>query len=175
LRKRVQIITNDGEIITEKNMSYTNVMGEDGYRIPYHKSGARTFADISFPKSMSDAEIGKMTRLANLMIGKTNMLGYRKGRGIEAYTENEIINIVGLQHRQGRQFLRKMYDLRIMRKTEVGIYINPKYFMTAGQRLTLDLFLIFREDLKGFLPDWVLSEFIRQASIKAEVKKNERL
>lgn len=54
-----------------------------------------------------------------------------------------------------------------MRKVDgVGFYINPAYFMANGQRLSLDLFLLFKEDLKAVIPSWVIIEFIRQAKEK---------
>jgi len=45
-------------------------------------------------------------------------------------------------------------------------YINPAYFMPSGKRLSLDLFLLFRNDLKDILPPWVREEFLRQADVK---------
>ena len=60
-----------------------------------------------------------------------------------------------------------MVRLHVMRKVDgVGFYINPAYFMANGQRLSLDLFLLFKEDLKPIIPSWVIIEFIRQAKEK---------
>lgn len=84
--KNLKLVSVDGEILKETNEHFTDSMNDDGYRIPSHKMGARMFADVQFPNGMSDSDIGKMARLAKLMIGKTNMLGYRKGRNIQAYT-----------------------------------------------------------------------------------------
>lgn len=167
MKKRTQIIGKHGEVVSDQVLPYRAVLTEEGYLVPLHKLGAKIFADIQFPNVMTHTEIGRMTCLSKLMIGKTNLLGYRKGRSIEDYTEKEIAAIVGLQYnRHGRHFIKKMYDLNVMRKTKTGIYINPMYFMT-GQRLSLDLFLIFRDELKDFLPEWVMAEFLRQAKVKA--------
>jgi len=172
--KRTQILSKEGEILSDQTLPYSEILTDEGYKVPVHKLGAKIFADVLFPEEVTHAEIGRMTCLSKLMIGKTNLLGYRRGRDIEAYTEKELAGIVGLKDRQGRQFIKKMYDLHMIHKTETGIYINPMYFMT-GQRLSLDLFLIFREELKGFLPDWVMVEFLRQARIKAPAEQGASL
>jgi len=168
LIKNVRMLSDYGELIKEKNNHFTESMNEEGYRIPSHKMGARIFSDVLFPDEMTDSDIGKMTRLSKIMIGKTNMLGYRKGKNIEAYTAKEIGKLVGIvKDRPARNFVNKMIRLKVMRKLDdVGYYINPAYFMANGQRLSLDLFLLFRDELKPILPDWAILEFLRQAKEK---------
>lgn len=163
--KKTQIIDNNGAVVSERSSPFKAMLNNDGYKVPIHKLGAKIFADVKFPETLTHADIGRMTCLSKLMIGKTNFLGYRKGREIEAYTEKELTDFIKLKDRQGRQFIKKMCSLHIMRKTETGYYINPLYYLT-GQRLTLDLFLIFRDELKNFLPLWVIAEFLRQAKEK---------
>jgi len=147
-------------------------MNEDGYRFPAHKAGARLFDDITFPYSMTPAEIGRMTLLSKVMIGGTNMMGYRKGRNIYAYSATDIMELARLQPRNGRRFIRKMLDLRVMQRIEtnsgIQYYINPAYFMAAGHRLSLDLFLLFRDELSQIVPAWVTSYFLRQAKTKRQ-------
>lgn len=69
--------------------------------------------------------------------------------------------------RPARNFVNKMLRLHVMMKIDdVGYYINPAYFMANGQRLSLDLFLLFRNELKSILPDWAIVDFLRQAQEK---------
>lgn len=170
LIKNIRMINSDGEVVSDRNERFTDTLNDDGYRFPPHKLGARIFADVDFPVDMTDAEIGKMTRLSKLMIGKTNMLGYRKGRAILAYSPQEIAELVSLKERQGRDFVNKMLRLRVVSKVDVNgtiqYYINPAYFMASGQRLSLDLFLLFKDDIAPMLPKWVLTSFLMQAREK---------
>lgn len=166
--RTVKLVSSDGEILKDESYKLTESLNEQGYRFPAHKMGARIFSDVTFPIEMTDSDVGKMTRLSKVMVGKTNMLGYRRGRRIEGYTAEEIGELVGLKtKRTARNFVNKMVRLHVMRKVDgVGFYINPAYFMANGQRLSLDLFLLFKEDLKAVIPSWVIIEFIRQAKEK---------
>lgn len=170
MRIKTVIINDDGEVISDKEKHCSDILNDDGYRFPYNKAGASLFSDVLFPKEMTDAEIGKMTRLSKLMIGKTNMLGYRKNRRIMAYTAQEIANIVGMCDRRGINFVSKMVRLRVIQRVNINgdnqYYINPAYFMACGQRLSLDLFLLFRNELLPLLPKWVINSFIMQAQEK---------
>lgn len=174
----IQLVTNvdekTGAVLSKKEKYVTDVLNDDGYKVPVHKLGAKLFANVSFPAEMTDSEIGKMARLAKLMIADSNMLGYRS-RGIRAYTQEQIIEIVGLSTKRGREFIDKMIDLRVMAKTiriigdvkQDEFYINPAYFF-AGKRIGLNLYLLFRESLDPILPEWVKREFILSA--KEQVK-----
>ena len=168
-------VNEDGERTFGNIKKFSDSMNGEGYRFPVQKMGARMFSDVQFPAAMSDSEIGKMARLSKLMIGKTNMLGYRTGHKIEAYTAQEIGALVGLKDRQARTFINKMVFLRVVQRVETAsgqqFYINPAYFMASGQRLSLDLFLLFREELKNIVPGWVMIEFLRQARTKQTPKQ----
>jgi|SRR5574343_323228 hypothetical protein len=170
IRKTVWIDDN-GQVINEDQETLTSPMTDEGYRIPSHKSGARIFSDVLYPAELTDSELGKMTRLAKCMVGRTNMLGYRRNKTIKAYTSEEIGEIVGLHGAKGRKFMARMQRLHMIQRvsTESGpqYYINPMYFMANGQRLSLDLFLLFRDWIEGILPRWAINDFLRQAQDKA--------
>ncbi len=155
---------------TDDNKFFKDIFNKDGYRFPFRKAGVRLFADVRFPVGMTDSEIGKMTILSKEMIGKTNMLGYRQNEKIIPYTALEIGCMVGLSGSRARAFTNKMRKLHIMQKVLVNgdpqYYINPAYFMASGQRLTLDLFLLFRNELTNIIPDWVMKSFLAQAREK---------
>ena len=160
-----------GQIVSDKAFRFEDVMNEEGYKVPSHKLGAKLFADVSFPDGITDTEIGKMTRLSKLMIAESNMLGYRTRGGIKPYTRDEIISIAKLAKRQGVTFVTKMQRLGVMQKNirivdgkEVhDYYINPAYFF-MGKRISLNLYLIFREHLDPIIPEWVKKEFISAAN-----------
>lgn len=159
-----------GEVINIKREAFSDSMNEDGYRMPSHKLGARIFADIQFPEAMTDSDVGKMTRLAKIMIAKNNMLGYRGKGKIIPYTAEEIGVLVGLKKRRSQGFVSKMIGLGIMcrenTKDETRYFINPAYFMANGQRLSLDMFIRFQKELILLLPKWVVNEFLRQVNVK---------
>ncbi len=171
--KRQIIDPRTGEVVSEFIADFTDTLNEEGYRFPSHKLGARMFADIEFPEAMTDAEIGRMTRLARrYMIPKTNMIGYRQGRTINPYSAREIGELVGLNADSKRKvFVAKMLRLRVLQRIQTNsgpqYYVNPAYFMANGQRLSLDLFLLFRDELTPILPAWVMAEFLRQTPAKA--------
>lgn len=159
-----------GEIVSEKQWYIEDVLNEDGYKVPTHKKRAAMFADVRFPAEMTDTEIGKMARLSKLMISTSNMLGYKKGRCILPYTEKHIIDILDLSQYRGKEFIQKMIFIGVMQKTVRKImtmeteeyYINPAYFF-AGKRISLNLYLLFREHLNAVLPNWVIAEFLNMA------------
>jgi hypothetical protein len=164
-----------GEIINIKDQVFTNSLNADGYRMPSHKLGARIFNDVQFPDEMSYGDIGKMTCLAKLMIAKNNMLGYRGQGKIIPYTMEEIGGLVGLSGRRAKEFVWKMINLKVMCREqsggEVRCFINPAYFLANGQRLSLDLFIRFQEDLISLLPKWVINEFLEQAKSKRGIEQ----
>jgi len=149
-------------------VSFTGSIEDEGYMIPIHKSGITIISESVFPKAMTDSDIGKMTRLAKMMIAKNNMLGYRGKSKILPYTAEEIGDLVGLKKRRSQGFVSKMIGLGIMcredSKDETRYFINPAYFMANGQRLSIDMFIRFQKELIPILPKWVINEFLNQVN-----------
>lgn len=141
-------------------------MNEDGYRFPSHKAGARLFRDVVLPKTISYQDKGRLYDLSQLMIGNTNMIGYKDKGKIIGYTEDEIGMIVELSGKRGREFVRRMVLNKILKRLDAGYYLNPAYFMSTGQRLSLELFINFQDECLPLLPKWVLNEFMAQAQEK---------
>jgi hypothetical protein len=166
LYKETRYINNDGVQVNSRVEQFTEAMNNEGYRFPSHKLGARLFDDVDFPNEMTDSDIGKMTRLSKLMVGKTNMIGYRVNKNIVGYSNNEICEVLKMSYRRGMSFIRSMIKLRVIKLINGYYYINPAYFMSTGQRLSLELFIHFQDELKTILPEWVVTEFIMQAQVK---------
>ena len=170
LRVIKDIDTSTGEVCKQREQRYEPTLTEEGYKVPGHKAGAKIFEGVAFPESMTHAEIGKMTILAKNMIPISNMLGYRSKGCILSYTEAHITAMVGLSPKRGRQFIQKMIDLGVMQRVirqyddqeYIEFYINPAYFF-AGKRISLNLYLLFREHLDPLLPSWVKQEFVKLA------------
>lgn len=159
-----------GEIKRERQHYIEDMFNEDGYKVPIHKLGAKMFSDISFPDEMNDSEVGKMARLSKLMVATTNMIGYRSRSGILPYTEKQLIDLLKMSRYRGKEFIEKMIWLGVMQRNKriyrdiesEEFYINPAYFF-AGRRISLSLYLLFREHLDSILPEYVRREFWQAA------------
>ena len=175
----VKDINADGEVFSEKEIKMPDRFNEDGYLIPYNKRGSKMFADVPFPERMNDAEIGKTARLAKLMVSTSNMLGYRTRTGIMPYTEKELIDLVGLSSYRGKEYISKMINVGMMQRNKriIGeveseeFYLNPAYFF-AGKRLSLNLYLLFRENLDPILSQWARSEFQQAAMLQVKPREH---
>ena len=121
------MINSDGEIISETNKHFTDSMNDDGYRFPSHKAGARLFRDVVLPKTISYQDKGRLYDLSQLMIGNTNLIGYKQSGKIYGYTEDEIAEIVELSGKRGREFVKRMVSNKIIKKLDAGYYICLLY------------------------------------------------
>jgi hypothetical protein len=180
IQEKRNIDKETGEILSTLQVEIPDAMNEDGYRIPTNKRGAKLFSDVNFPNEVTDSEIGKMTRLSKLMIGSTNMLGYKTRGSIRAYTDLELAEAVGICGWRGKAFIDKMIQYKMMGRFDITIgkqkrtqyYINPAYFF-AGKRIGLDLYLMFQKELDEILPDWVRKNFAHEVREKVkDIGKN---
>jgi len=171
LEKQTRIVNIEtGEVLKKNVHPIAPVFDEEkGYLFWPRKSFAKSFIDIDFPAEMSFKEIGQMTTLAKTMCPKTNMLGYRGNGGARPYNIDKIGAVIGLKPSQSYSFVRKMIRLGIMAevkiktggKVEVQYYVNPIYFF-SGNRINLNLYLIFHRQLDAHLPGWVKQKYKEQ-------------
>ena len=176
--RNIKVISEEGEILSDTSQRYTDSMNEQGYRIPSHKSGVRTFTEIDFPADMTDSDIGKMLRLSKDMVAGTNLLGYKDDKKVIGYTCREIGEKVGIESdRPSRNYVNKMIKLGVIKKVKgTGYFVNPIYFSSCGTRITLGLFLMFKEDMPKILPKWAITEFIAQENqLNKKEKQNETI
>lgn len=166
--QNIRRITDDGEVISDKDSHFTDSLTADGYRIPSRKAGCRYFADVHLPECISNQDVGRLYRLSFYLIGDNNLLGYRVANHIYGYQAQEIGALVHLNGSHAREFLKRMIDLSVIKRYDLGYYMNPAYFMAAGKRLSLDMFLHFQDELIPLLPKWVLDTFLRQAREKSK-------
>lgn len=160
-----------GEVHHSKISQFPPVFDEEkGYLFWNRRSFAKTYQDIEFPKQMTDLEIGRMTRLAKKIWSNTNMLGYRGNGGIRPYDVQMIAEFLGIKLRRAQQFLKKMITIGIIAKVDIEVadrqethfYVNPIYFFSSN-RMPLNLYLLFRDELNEHLPKWVISRFNEEA------------
>lgn len=162
----LRVISSDGEIVSERNTRFSESMNDEGYRFPTHKAGARLFRDVRLPKEINYPDKGRLYDLSQLMVGSTNLIGYKLGGKIYGYNANELCDLVHIKGSRGREFIAKMLKHKIIKKLDAGYYMNPAYFMSTGQRLSLELFIHFQDELKPLLPKWVIGNFLIQAQSK---------
>ena len=164
---------NTGEILSKNVHPIAPVFDEErGYLFWPRKSFSKSFLDIDFPKELSFKEIGQMTTLAKKMCPKTNMLGFRGNGGTRPYNIDKIGSVIGLKSSQSYFFIRKMIKLGLMAEvkiksegsTEAQYYINPIYFF-SGNRISLNLYLIFHRQLDEHIPGWVKYKYCEQNSV----------
>jgi len=168
-----------GEIVRDNVQHIAAAFDEEkGYLFWARKGFAKSFLDIDFPKEMSFKERGQMATLAKKMWSKTNMFGYRGRGGIRPYNVDKIGAVIGLRPYQAAAFVRKMIkvgmvalvEIRTHGITEVQYYVNPIYFF-SGNRIPLNLYLIFRKQLDEVLPDWVKEKYREQNGFEGEKQK----
>ncbi|HBG01797.1 MAG TPA: hypothetical protein DDW87_09525 [Firmicutes bacterium] len=164
-----------GEIYSQKSqITAKRFDAEKGYLFRNQAGGFSQFYDVPFPAGMSDVEIGRMTRLAKKMWGKTNMLGYRGNGGVKPYDMDSMAAVMGLGKSQTYAFIKKMIRLGVVAKvrieskgvTDYQYYVNPLYY-NSSNRIPLNLYLLFRQQLDPYIPSWARLRFIEQAGGKA--------
>lgn len=175
--KCTKVIDDNGTICHTKVQYISAAFHEEkGYLFWARKSFAKSFQEVPYPKEMTDAEIGRLAKLAKRMWSNTNMLGYRGHGGVKPYDIAKIGREIGLGPRQAYRFVNKMIRLGVMARIQVKVegkletqyYINPIYFFSSN-RIPLNLYLIFRRQLDQVLPDWVKARYREQI----EISKND--
>ena len=156
-----------GEIFHEKDMITGTYFDEEkGYLFWNRKAYAKMFSCVDFPPNVTDAEIGKLTKLAKKIYSNTNMLAYRGNGGVTAHNIETISNVLSITDRQCSIFINKMIRLGIMGKAKYEVegkicfqyYLNPIYFFSSN-RIPLNLYLIFKDQLDAILPKWVKDKY----------------
>ena len=180
LIKQVRFIDEKtGELLREKKRIVDAAFDEEkGYLFRVRKGGAKSFYDVNYPDEMTFAERGRLATLAKKIWSNTNMLAYRGNGGVKPMTVEQIGEVIQLKPYQTRAFLRKMVRLGVMAKATIEVsgqketqwYISPLYFFSS-KYLPLNLYLLFRKQLDGVLPEWVKQKF-SEAERAEQAKRN---
>lgn len=139
---------------------------DQGYLFWTRTQGARIFANIPYPDGMSKADIGNLAILSKHILGKTNLLGRRKRGEVKPYSARDIGILLDLNEDQAERFLKRAHRYGVIKpvsvpfgeRVEIQYYMNPLYYL-AGNRLSPNLYLLFREEIDAYLPTWVKEQF----------------
>jgi len=162
------IVSNDyGEMISNKSVTYKGRFDvESGYLFWAQRNFVKSFPDVDLPAEISDDERGKLDKLSHKVFESTNMLAYRGHDGITPFGLKDIGETLKLGERQTRRFVDKMLQLGIMARVFVDckgkrimqFYLNPMYYFSST-RLSLNLYLLFQDQLNEVLPRYVIANF----------------
>lgn len=167
VRDTAYVDVETGEVYSRKRRFVDVQFDEEkGYLFWNRRSHVKTFNHVDFPAEMSFADIGRMAKLAKRVWRDTNMLAYRSDGGVKPYDVERIAEVIGLGPRQAYRFIAKMINLGIMAKVKVEVggkkeihyYLNPIHFCSSN-RINLNLYLLFRDQLDQVLPEWVKQKF----------------
>lgn len=162
------IKTDTGEVVSSKDTHFTDSFTETGVRLQRNKSGFTAYNEVEFPAGMSDADIGKMNKLARFLY-KDNTIGDRGREKPNYYDSREIGLILGLSDRPTRNFLNKMERLCVIKAVEGRYYVNPTYFLRNGQNISVKLFKLFKGDgIKKLLTQRQLSWLLSREAAEKE-------
>lgn len=155
-----------GEITEHK--SYVDMIFDDeaGYVAWAKKKAIKTYIDMPLPKAFSWAEKGKIEALRHYILRDNQFLVYRSGNAIKPMGVQQIGKLLDMSENRTKIFIRKLKHHSVIKEVSLSgvVYysFNPMYGI-KDKRITLTLFLIFQEELKGELPPWVVEKFLEQA------------
>jgi hypothetical protein len=164
--KHSQLIdTSTGEIHSDKTQ-IVNYFNEEGYLLFVKRNYSRVFSDIRIPDEFTDSELGKIYRLQAYIQQGTNMIIKRMKRGYKPMDANDMYQSMNLSDRQGKEFIKKLMDNKIIAKVtveyggkgDVSYYFNPLYFHNS-KRLSVGLYNLFTTDIDPYINDWVKKAF----------------
>lgn len=170
-----------GEIISYHKYSMVYYSAEKGYLFFNKRGAVKTFNGIDLPETLKDEDIGKLYKLSKKTFKTTNMLMYRSHNTILPMQAKHIAKTLGITEKYAKMFIRKMINSRIMAKVtvknsefpcKIQYYMNPIYFFN-GKYLNLNLYLLFKDDLDMYLPQWVKDKFY-EGSYEHDKEEKER-
>lgn len=169
LIKKNFVDADSGEILKTTESSVKNLFDVNKGYFFGNQVGAKRYLKNKFPENISDGEAGKLLKLFFNVEPNTNLLVFRSGNVNKAMQKENIAKRLGMSVRSCSRFLNKMVKLNVMAKVVVeknniskkedNYFFNPVYFF-AGNWLRYNLYVLFKKDLDGLLPRWVISKFM---------------
>lgn len=158
-----------GEVKRERRRVIKHWDMEKGYLLWSNKKSVRMFEDIELPQTLTNVEIASLYRLSKHLFHNTNMLYYVSNNSVKAMGVDEVGKVIKLKKRQAYNFLKKMVSCRVIMRGDFTLgesfftcyYMNPIYFFNS-KWLSLNLYLLFKEDLDQMLPGWVKEKFVEE-------------
>jgi hypothetical protein len=151
---------------------------EKGYNFKYKSNKIQSYFGIDLPEELNITEKGRLYVLSKKLYPGSNMLGKRVGSGVRPFRTDELAEIVQLKGRQMRNFLSKAIRLNVIRLVEYkdkdGIqhqyYMNPVFF-NACRYISLNLFILFQDSFRQYLPKKILDLFLDQQEALQSLEK----
>jgi len=144
------IDTTTNTVIEETDSLHPELMTGKGYIFPSRK-GLRCLHPL--PEGI---DASRVVNLAWAMNGDNSMPG----------TLEDMAKLMGLSKDRGIRLISKLLSSGVLKRARINsrwrYYINPAYYIKAGHRLSLELFLMFRDELSPLLPQWVVTQFLAQ-------------
>ncbi len=144
------------ELIRRAGLYHTRKrFGARGCTFWEHKPSVKMFACVPYPDELNDRDIGRLVTLSKKIWADTNAIG----APLEPFDVDRTGEVVRLKRRSVGEWLNKMIGLGIIARDGANVYyFNPMYFASSN-RLSLNLYLLFRKQLDRVLPDWVKDRF----------------
>jgi len=168
VHKVTNIIDENGEIVNTKRAYFKDMFDEEKGYLFWNKTGfVKTFQDVELPKKITKTDIANLFLLSKKVYSTTNMIGYRGNGGIRVMSVEQMARVIRDTDRHTVTFLNRMIKHRIIARVEVKVgeddivtqyYFNPIYFFSSN-RLSLNLYLLFQNDLEPFIPEYVRQKF----------------
>lgn len=166
LVKKTTYINESGEF-TSKEEKVIARYNDKGYLYNNRSDFLKTFLNKPYPEELTWNDRGRLGRLEH-ELKEGQLLAYRGHSGIEPHTVSTIAEIIELNERYTREFLK-----RAKRAGVIGVaiiddkkyyLINPMYKL-HGNRVSLTTFIVFQEQLKTELPEWVYNKFMEDYNL----------
>jgi len=174
--KSVNVIKKDtGEVVAFYEKEFCpRYSPSKGYCLWPRAYYTKQFTSVKFPDELTMKERGMLATLSKEVFADTNMLGRWSRGSVRPLTVEEIGEITGLKKSQTYVFLKKLIRLNILRRVKVEIgdrrvetqfYLNPLYYSSSNY-ISLNLYLVWKDQLDPLLPGWVKEEFAREVEDK---------
>lgn len=163
-----------GEFVEKK--SWVDLQFNDnGYLFRSNNNSVKSYLDCPMPQELTWAEKGRLLELRHYILKDNQLLVYRSHGTIKPVDIPEISRILEMSGRQAQNLMQRAAQCKVIKEIQLDglryFMFNPVYAF-KGKRLTLDVYIMFQEELKSILPKWVVSRFLAQAK---ELRPNIRL
>lgn len=156
--KYERIVDEDtGEVLSTKVIDLFNRWDDRrGWKYYQGRASIMGVRGKQFPEGVSDAEIGRLARISQYLIGDSGILGYRgSGNTIKPVTLETMSHILGISQRSAYRLLSTAREKGLIAEMildgQTWFCMNPLYF-TASDWIPLSLFLCFREHIEKDMP-----------------------
>lgn len=172
--KKEQILDNSGKVVSEGAKKFKIWDDDKGYLFQAKEQFVKKFSDTKLSEFVTNKlEYANLHILAENIFRDTNMIAVKSKNIARPADIPDISKLIGLCERRTRQFIDRMMQKGIVAKTiinteertETQYYLNPLFFM-SNKYLSPFLFMMFREQLKPVLKDWVWKALNEAANLK---------